>query len=74
MKIHLKPLKLNEEVSLEDYAKRLAALSPGFSGADLENLCNEAAILAARRDKTSIDKSDFESASEKVIGGLERSK
>jgi len=45
----LKPLKLNEEArSREDYAKRLATLTPGFSGADIANLCNEAAILAAR--------------------------
>ncbi len=47
--VHLKPLKLNEEArSREDYAKRLATLTPGFSGADIANLCNEAAILAAR--------------------------
>mmetsp|Transcript_23622 Transcript_23622/g.3920 ORF Transcript_23622/g.3920 Transcript_23622/m.3920 type:complete len:124 (+) Transcript_23622:1146-1517(+) len=74
LKIHLQPLKLNEEIALEEYAKRLAALSPGFSGADLENLCNEAAILAARADKKSIDKADFENASEKVIGGLAKTK
>lgn len=74
LKVHLKPLLLNPELSVDHYASRLAALSPGFSGADLENLCNEAAILAARADKNSVDRIDFENASEKVLAGLERSK
>jgi len=72
--IHLTPLKLNVELPTEQYAKRLAALTPGFSGADLANLCNEAAILAARNNKDFVDRSDFEAAAERVIGGLERSK
>ena len=72
--IHLAPLKLNPDLPNEQYAKRLAALTPGFSGADLANLCNEAAILAARQNKESVDRHDFETAAERVIGGLERSK
>jgi AFG3 family protein len=72
--IHLAPLKLNSELPTEQYAKRLAALTPGFSGADLANLCNEAAILAARNNKDFVDRTDFEAAAERVIGGLERSK
>ncbi|CAG9317001.1 unnamed protein product [Blepharisma stoltei] len=71
LKVHLAPLTLNPEMPLEAYAKRVAALSPGFSGADLANLCNEAAILAARKDKESVDKADFENASERILGGLE---
>lgn len=74
LKVHLGPIRLNPELSISDYAKRLAALSPGFSGADLENLCNEAAIMAARHNKEYVDRHDFESASERVIGGLEKGK
>mgnify|MGYP000547621815 FL=1 len=74
LKVHLGPIKLNQEMAIEDYAKRLAALTPGFSGADLSNLCNEAAIYAARKEKDYVDRHDFEAASERVIGGLERSK
>ncbi len=47
-------------------------MSPGFSGADLANLCNEAAILAVRKDKEFVDQVDFELATERVIGGLEK--
>ncbi|CAG9314558.1 unnamed protein product [Blepharisma stoltei] len=74
LKVHLQPLKLNPELKTEDYARRIAALTPGFSGADLANLCNEAAIVAARANKESVDKADFETASERVIGGLEKTK
>ena len=42
--VHLKPIKLNPDLSMEEYARRLACLTPGFSGADITNLCNEAAI------------------------------
>lgn len=49
--VHLTPLKLSPEKSIDEYAKRLATLTPGFSGADISNICNEAAILAARKDK-----------------------
>ena len=74
LKIHLTPIKLNPDVKIEEFARRLAALTPGFSGADLANLCNEAAIMAARKDKSFVDREDFESASERVIGGLEKTK
>ena len=46
--VHLKPLKLDPSKTIDEYAKRLSTLTPGFSGADIANLCNEAAILAAR--------------------------
>lgn len=74
LKVHLKPLKLHPDFSMEECSKRVAALSPGFSGADLAQLCNEAAILAARKDKGFVDKDDFEAASEKVMLGVESSK
>jgi len=69
-KVHLKSLKLIE--SIEDIARRLAALTPGFSGADIANVCNEAAIIAVRRNSKSIDYKDFESAVDRVIGGIEK--
>jgi AFG3 family protein len=53
-KVHLKPLKLNPDRQLNEYARRLSTLTPGFSGADIANLCNEAAILAARKNKSFI--------------------
>ena len=74
LKIHLAPIKLDPDTKIEEFARRLAALTPGFSGADLANLCNEAAIMAARKDKSFVSKDDFESASERVIGGLEKTK
>jgi AFG3 family protein len=74
LKVHLGPLKLNAEQSTEEYARRIASLTPGFTGADLSNLCNEAAINAARSNKESVDRTDFENASERVIGGFEKSK
>ena len=65
--VHLAPLKLDlEKRTEEEYAKRLATLTPGFSGADIANLCNEAAILAARQDKKFVDPADFEMAAERV--------
>lgn len=73
-KVHLKPIKLNTEHTLGEYAARLAGLTPGFSGADIENLCNEAAIIAARTNKESVDMEDFDTATERVIGGLEKGK
>eukprot|EP01087_Luapelamoeba_hula_P008565 TRINITY_DN214_c0_g2_i2.p1 TRINITY_DN214_c0_g2~~TRINITY_DN214_c0_g2_i2.p1 ORF type:complete len:565 (-),score=90.88 TRINITY_DN214_c0_g2_i2:184-1878(-) len=68
--IHLQKLKLSEPISV--YAKRLSPLTPGFSGADIANVCNEAALVAARKNKSAIDLSDFEAAIERVIGGLEK--
>lgn len=69
-KVHMKALKL--EKTVDEYAERLAILTPGFSGADIANVCNEAALIAARAGKKSVDLPDFESAIERVIGGLER--
>lgn len=71
-KVHLKPIKLSPSLSPQDAADRLAELTPGFSGADIANVCNEAALIAARHDKASVDMTDLESAIERVIGGLER--
>lgn len=67
-KVHLKPLKLAAEVD----AKKLSAQTPGFAGAEIANVCNEAALIAARRNKTAIDMQDFQDAIDRVIGGLEK--
>ncbi len=66
--VHLKPLKLSEEVD----AKKLSAQTPGFAGAEIANVCNEAALIAARKNKTSINMQDFQDAIDRVIGGLEK--
>jgi AFG3 family protein len=68
--VHLQPLKLS--VSATSVAKRLAALTPGFSGADIANICNEAALIAARLEKGAVELVDFEQATDRVIGGLEK--
>lgn len=67
-KVHLKPLKLNKDVD----PKKLAAQTPGFAGAEIANICNEAALIAARKDKKKIDLQDFHDAIDRVIGGLEK--
>jgi len=67
-KVHLKPLKLSKEVE----SKKLSAQTPGFAGAEIANVCNEAALIAARKDKKAVDMDDFESAIDRVIGGLEK--
>jgi len=67
-KVHMRPLKVNETVHVEFLAKQ----TPGFSGADIANVCNEAALIAARRDKETIDKQDFMDAIDRIIGGLEK--
>jgi AFG3 family protein len=61
--VHLKAITLDVKYEMEEYAKRLATLTPGFSGADIKNLCNEAAIIAARNDKKFVSMIDFELAS-----------
>jgi cell division protease FtsH len=66
--VHLKPLKLNEEVD----PKKLAAQTPGFAGAEIANVCNEAALIAARKDKDAVGMKDFQDAIDRVIGGLEK--
>ena len=70
--VHLKGITLSGPSS--DYSSRLAALTPGFSGADIANICNEAAIIAARKSKKAVQMVDFESATDRVIGGLESKK
>ncbi|MBL6448068.1 ATP-dependent zinc metalloprotease FtsH [Fulvivirga sp. 29W222] len=66
--VHMMPLKLNKEVDNE----LLAAQTPGFSGADIANICNEAALIAARREKEEVESVDFMDAIDRVIGGLEK--
>ncbi len=66
--VHLKNIKIIPEVN----AFALAEMTPGFAGADIANICNEAALIAARRDKSAIDMDDFNYALDKVIGGLEK--
>ena len=58
--VHLKTLKLDTSKTMEEYAKRLSTLTPGFSGADIANICNEGAIIAARTDMTSVGLAQFE--------------
>jgi len=72
-KLHLKPLRLQPELDIEELSMRLAALSPGFAGADIQNVCNESAIYAARRNGEWVSLIDFENASERVLGGLKKS-
>lgn len=68
LEVHTKKIKLNDKVSI----KILASQTPGFAGAELANLCNEAALLAARRNKQSVEMIDFQDAIERVIAGLEK--
>mmetsp|Transcript_45521 Transcript_45521/g.97586 ORF Transcript_45521/g.97586 Transcript_45521/m.97586 type:complete len:852 (-) Transcript_45521:241-2796(-) len=68
--VHLKPVKLAENLAMEAVAKRMATLTPGFAGADIANVCNESAITAARRGSTSVEMEDFERATERVMAGL----
>ena len=67
-KVHIRPLKLNDDVNV----KNLAAQTPGFAGAEIANVCNESALIAARKNKESIEMSDFQDAIDRVIGGLEK--
>lgn len=66
--VHLKPLKKAEGLDTEFLAKQ----TPGFSGADIANVCNEAALIAARNNKTAVDKQDFLDAVDRIVGGLEK--
>ncbi|VEU20702.1 DEKNAAC101635 [Brettanomyces naardenensis] len=70
-KVHLRPLKMKDPVT-DQFAGRLAAMTPGFSGADIANCCNEAALIAARHMADYVELKDFEQAIERVIVGLER--
>lgn len=67
-KVHLKPVKIDPTVDVD----MLARQTPGFSGADIANVCNEAALIAARHDKESVGKQDFLDAVDRIIGGLEK--
>lgn len=71
-RVHLDGITLEDNV--EDIAGRLAGLTPGFAGADIANICNEAAIVAARRKAETVSLEDFEKATDRVIGGLESNK
>jgi cell division protease FtsH len=66
--VHIKPLKLGDNVNIESLAQQ----TPGFSGADIANMCNEAALIAARHDKKSIEHQDFLDAVDRIVGGLEK--
>ena len=67
-KVHLKPIKFNKEVD----SRKLAAQTPGFAGAEIANVCNEAALIAARKNKENVEMVDFQDAIDRVIGGLEK--
>jgi cell division protease FtsH len=67
-KVHLKPIKISETLDIH----KLAEQTPGFAGADIANVCNEAALIAARKNKNAVDMSDFQDAIDRVIGGLEK--
>ncbi|ERE80636.1 AFG3-like protein 1 [Cricetulus griseus] len=71
-KVHLRPLKLDERLTKDALSRKLAALTPGFTGADISNVCNEAALIAARHLSPSVQERHFEKAIERVIGGLEK--
>ncbi|HJV20642.1 MAG TPA: ATP-dependent zinc metalloprotease FtsH [Sediminibacterium sp.] len=68
LKVHLQPIKVSETLDLH----KLAEQTPGFAGADIANVCNEAALIAARKGKEAVDMSDFQDAIDRVIGGLEK--
>ncbi|WP_200976261.1 ATP-dependent zinc metalloprotease FtsH [Echinicola sp. 20G] len=67
-KVHLSPIKTSSDID----PKKLAAQTPGFAGAEIANVCNEAALIAARRNKAAVDMQDFQDAVDRVIGGLEK--
>ena len=67
-KVHLEPIKISQKLDIH----KLAEQTPGFAGADIANVCNEAALIAARKNKDAVDMSDFQDAIDRVIGGLEK--
>ncbi|XP_060644418.2 mitochondrial inner membrane m-AAA protease component AFG3L1-like [Anolis sagrei] len=71
-KVHLQPLRLDAGISRDALARKMAARTPGFTGADIANVCNEAALIAARHASPTVDEKHFEQAIERVIGGLEK--
>ena len=66
--VHLRPLKLDKDLDRDFLARQ----TPGFSGADIANVCNEAALIAARQNKSAVDKQDFLDAVDRIVGGLEK--
>ena len=66
--VHLKPLKLDDTVDVEFLSRQ----TPGFSGADIANVCNEAALIAARKERTAVGRQDFLDAVDRIVGGLEK--
>jgi cell division protease FtsH len=66
--VHLRPLKTDESLDIDFLARQ----TPGFSGADIANVCNEAALIAARKDRKSVEKQDFLDAVDRIVGGLEK--
>lgn len=66
--VHIKPIKIGTDIDIDFLARQ----TPGFSGADIANLCNEAALIAARKDKKQVEKQDFLDAVDRIIGGLEK--
>lgn len=67
-KVHLKPIKISQSLDIH----KLAEQTPGFAGADIANVCNEAALIAARKNKEAVEMEDFQDAVDRVIGGLEK--
>ncbi len=67
-KVHVDPIKISEKLDIETIARQ----TPGFSGADIANACNEAALIAARKNKEHVDRSDFMDAIDRIIGGMEK--
>ena len=67
-KVHLRPIKLSKELDVTFLSRQ----TPGFSGADIANVCNESALIAARKNKTIVEKQDFLDAIDRIVGGLER--
>ena len=66
--VHIKPIKVDDTVDINFLAKQ----TPGFSGADIANVCNESALIAARKEKSNVDKQDFMDAIDRIVGGLEK--
>lgn len=66
--VHLKPIKISPDLDI----KKLGAMTPGFAGADIANICNEAALMAARKGKKMVEMEDFNDAIDRIIGGLEK--
>ncbi|KAK5621924.1 AFG3-like protein 2 [Crenichthys baileyi] len=71
-KVHLRPIKLDPSLDKDALARKMAAATPGFTGADIANVCNEAALIAARHLSPAVNPKHFEQAIDRVIGGLEK--